>query len=128
MSSHDRETIEARLDRRLEELRRAREGARPEDDRLRDELSSIDNHPGDQGTATHEQELTASTEVYLEEEERRIAEARHALQSGTYGTCLNCGREIPVERLEAVPEAVRCVDCQRHLEGRHRQIHGGRQA
>ena len=51
----------------------------------------------------------------------RIAEALRALSDGTYGTCLGCNRQIPPERLEAVPEAVRCLDCQRRFEGMHRQ-------
>jgi RNA polymerase-binding transcription factor DksA len=34
------------------------------------------------------------------------------LKNGTYGFCLSCGKEIPWKRLEAVPEAKRCVECQ----------------
>lgn len=95
---------------------------------VENELSHVDNHPGDEATETHEQELEASTDVYLEEEERRIEEARRALEDGTYGTCVDCGREIPPARLEAMPEAVRCVECQRRLEGWHRQVHRGQQS
>jgi DnaK suppressor protein len=128
MSRYDIETIEARLDERLDELRRTRAAARREDaGMLEGELSHVDNHPGDEGTETHEQEVEASTEVYLDEEERRIGEARRALAHGTYGTCVDCGREIPAARLEAIPEAVRCVEDQRRFEGRHRQVHGGHQ-
>jgi RNA polymerase-binding transcription factor DksA len=101
---------------------------REDDGMVEGELSHMDNHPGDEGTETHEQEVELSTEIYLEEEERRIGEALRALTEGTYGTCVGCGRGIPAERLEAMPEAVRCVDCQRHFEGRHRQLHRGRQA
>lgn len=126
---HDTNAIQARLDERLEDLRRTRAAARLEDAGMREsELSHVDNHPGDEGTETHEQEVEASTEVYLEEEERRIAEARRALAAGTYGTCADCGRPIPAARLDAVPEAIRCIDCQRRLEGGHRQAHGGHQA
>lgn len=129
MGTYDRQAIEARLDRRLEELRHTRAAARREDaGMIEGELSHVDNHPGDEGTETHEQEIEASTEVYLDEEEQRIEEARHALARGTYGTCIDCGLEIPAERLDAVPEAVRCIACQRRLEGGHRQVHGGRQA
>jgi RNA polymerase-binding transcription factor DksA len=31
---------------------------------------------------------------------------------GTYGTCVACGDPVPVERLEIVPAADRCVACQ----------------
>lgn len=30
---------------------------------------------------------------------------------GTYGTCANCGNEIPPARLEFRPESIYCVDC-----------------
>jgi RNA polymerase-binding transcription factor DksA len=126
---HDSQVIEARLDERLEELRRTRVAARREDAGMSEgELSHMDNHPGDEGTETHEQEMEASTEVYLDEEEHRIEEARRALARGTYGICVDCGREIPADRLEVVPEAIRCIACQRRFEGGHRQAHGGRQA
>jgi RNA polymerase-binding transcription factor DksA len=126
---YDSETVEARLRERLLELRRTRAAARQEDaGMLEGELSHVDNHPGDEGTETHEKELEASTEVYLDEEEHRIEEARRALAQGKYGICVDCGREIPASRLEAVPEAVRCIACQRRLEGGHRQTHGGHQA
>jgi RNA polymerase-binding transcription factor DksA len=86
------------------------------------ELAHLDNHPADEGSETHDREVDATTEIFLEEEERRIVEARQALADGSYGTCRGCGRAIPRERLAAMPEAVRCIDCQRHFEGRHRQI------
>ena len=37
--------------------------------------------------------------------------ARVRLTAGTYGVCEDCGRAIPVARLEARPAATRCVDC-----------------
>jgi DnaK suppressor protein len=37
---------------------------------------------------------------------------------GTYGTCERCGNEIPIERLEALPWAILCVECARKGEGR----------
>lgn len=129
MSEHQREAVESRLDERQEGIRRMRAAARREEDgMLEPEPAHVDNHPGDEGTETHEHELEVSTEMYLDEEERRIEEARRALADGSYGTCEGCGREIPAERLEAAPEAIRCIDCQCHLEGYHRQRHGGSQA
>lgn len=35
------------------------------------------------------------------------------IEDGTYGTCANCGKEIPVGRLEAHPWASTCIDCAR---------------
>lgn len=40
-----------------------------------------------------------------------VEEALDQLDSGTYGTCRSCGKEIPPERLEFRPNSVYCVDC-----------------
>jgi DnaK suppressor protein len=118
----ERERIEARLDARLDELKRTRVAMHRESDGMRgSELAHVDNHPGDLGTETHEEELDETAEIFFDEEERRIAEARRALADGSYGICVNCHRTIPPERLGAVPEAVRCLNCQRLFEGLHRQ-------
>jgi RNA polymerase-binding transcription factor DksA len=118
----ERERIEARLDARLEELKRTRLAMHREGDGMHgSELAHVDNHPGDLGTETHEEELDVTAGIFFDEEERRIEEARRALAEGSYGICVNCQRPIPPERLLAVPETVRCLDCQRLFEGLHRQ-------
>jgi RNA polymerase-binding transcription factor DksA len=38
--------------------------------------------------------------------------ALRRISLGTYGTCVKCGREIPLSRLESRPEAYLCLDCQ----------------
>jgi RNA polymerase-binding transcription factor len=35
------------------------------------------------------------------------------LDAGAYGACTTCGRPIAPERLEAIPWAALCIDCQR---------------
>jgi DnaK suppressor protein len=122
VTQEERERVEARLDARLDELVRTRAAMRRSGQGMIDaELAHVDNHPADEGSELHEQEVDQTTEIFLEEEERRIGEARRALADGSYGICQGCARPIPPERLEAVPEAVRCLECQRHFEGRHRQ-------
>ena len=59
--------------------------------------------------------------MILDEEEQRVKDARRALDDGRYGICVDCGSEIPAERLEAMPESIRCVDDQRHYEALLRQ-------
>jgi RNA polymerase-binding protein DksA len=39
--------------------------------------------------------------------------ALERLAAGTFGTCVRCGNPIHAERLEALPWAPRCIDCQR---------------
>jgi DnaK suppressor protein len=43
----------------------------------------------------------------LRDVERAIAK----MDAGTYGTCESCGKLIALERLEALPWAVLCIDC-----------------
>jgi DnaK suppressor protein len=44
-----------------------------------------------------------------------VSAALARLQRGEYGTCTDCGSEIPFDRLRVEPWALRCVPCQ----GRH---------
>jgi hypothetical protein len=41
---------------------------------------------------------------------------RQALNDQQFGICEECGKQIPVERLLIVPDAIRCVPCQRESE------------
>ncbi len=41
-----------------------------------------------------------------------IDKAIAKINSGSYGKCEKCGRQIPLKRLEIFPEALFCVDCQ----------------
>lgn len=41
----------------------------------------------------------------------QVVAALGRLEEGAYGSCEVCGRPIPAGRLEALPWAVRCVEC-----------------
>lgn len=74
------------------------------------ELSGIDNHPADAGTETFER---SKDYALMEKEELRLARVDAALgrmESGEYGHCVACGKFIPLERLEALPTAVYCIE------------------
>jgi len=46
-----------------------------------------------------------------------IDEALARIAADTFGICLDCQKPIAADRLEALPWAARCIDCQR-LAGR----------
>lgn len=53
------------------------------------------------------------------DQKQRLAEIDKVLAriaAGKYGACDNCGKPIPLERLEAKPLATFCVECQFKLE------------
>ncbi|GGS92156.1 hypothetical protein GCM10010156_58020 [Planobispora rosea] len=49
---------------------------------------------------------------------RSVVEALKRLDEGLYGLCVDCGKPVPEGRLEARPEASRCVECQSRRERR----------
>jgi DnaK suppressor protein len=54
-----------------------------------------------------------------EVESRELANIENALdrmKHGAYGLCDVCGGKIPLARLNALPYAVNCIDCQRAAE------------
>jgi len=42
------------------------------------------------------------------------------IEQGKYGLCMKCGKKIPRERLEAIPYALMCIECQSADERRNR--------
>ena len=121
MPEIDRKQVEERLAQREREIAERRESLRGSAEMRSEELSDYDNHPGDQGTETFMQEMDETTDMILEAEQGQVKQARQALEDGRYGVCVDCGKDIPTARLEAVPESVRCVEDQRRYEARLKQ-------
>jgi RNA polymerase-binding protein DksA len=82
-----------------------------------EEISSVsDNHLGDAAAGTLDREIDYSLEENSGQLLVQITTALERLEAGTYGTCTNCGKPIAEERLEAMPWASLCIDCQRERE------------
>ena len=45
-----------------------------------------------------------------------VSEALERLKNGSYGHCVACQEEVQVKRLEAVPWARHCIECQEKQE------------
>ena len=65
-----------------------------------------------------EQQRALTLRQHLERQLREVEEAITRARQGTHGICENCGKPIPPERLEILPEARLCVECQRQYERR----------
>lgn len=48
----------------------------------------------------------------------RIEDALEKIREGNYGDCEGCDKQIPLARLQAVPYATMCIECQRKSEKR----------
>ncbi|WP_127592416.1 TraR/DksA C4-type zinc finger protein [Paenibacillus lautus] len=83
------------------------------DHSLRDstgELSAADNHPADVGTEVFERGRDLAIQETLDHELEQIVSALQRMDQGEYGTCAECGLEIPYERLEALPYTAYCLE------------------
>ena len=108
----------ARLEELLGELEQSAAVLQGDDAGDTGELTSLDQHPADSGTNLADADREeASLEVLLAQQER-VRAALGRVDAGTYGQCVDCGRDLSDERLEARPEAERCVDCQQKVEAR----------
>jgi DnaK suppressor protein len=80
------------------------------------DVSSYSVHPADGATDSMEVEkaymIGAASGEVLED----IDEALGNIKKGSYGKCVECGEDISMERLEAVPYAKLCIQCKTNLE------------
>lgn len=113
----DKDKVAARLRERAAEIEERRKQLGADDNEQRDaELADYDQHPADQGTETFEAELDQTTLAILDAEAKDVQTAMQRLEEGTYGICIIGGEEIPEGRLEAIPEAIRCIDHQKEYD------------
>lgn len=97
---------------------------------LETELASLDKQLGDYGArqgegidvesdegfadsaqATAERSSMLGMVEQLQATHREVMDALARIENGTYGSCENCGQEIPFERLEALPSTRFCMNC-----------------
>ena len=100
-----KEDIKRRLEERLEELR----------GRLISIKRDVSQpHSVDSAEQAQERENDEVVDAIGNETRASIAEIEAALErleAGSYGLCEDCGNPISEQRLGAIPEATRCVDC-----------------
>lgn len=101
----DYSDMAARLRERLAEL-----VARAEE--IEDDLRRpLDVDFSEQAIDLADDEALEGIDEVLRTEARQVRAALERIANGTYGTCTNCGAEIPRERLEAQPVASACIKC-----------------
>ncbi|MCX8129979.1 MAG: TraR/DksA C4-type zinc finger protein [Clostridia bacterium] len=76
------------------------------------ELSSYDNHPAELGSELFLTELNLALRVHEEHLLKDIHDALGRIDEGTYGRCAFCGNDIGTERLEVIPYARVCIECE----------------
>ena len=103
-----RARLESERKRLIEEMEQIKSSIRPADERRE---GSPFGKREEEATESYELERRLTLEKSIREQ---LASVEHALQKfedGTYGLCDSCGKPIPPERLEALPQATLCLDC-----------------
>jgi DnaK suppressor protein len=85
---------------------------------VREEGVGYSNHMADAGTEVFEQELDMGLAKQLKQSYDAVKSALGKFDDGTYGLCESCGTRIELARLEVVPEARFCLNCQSRRESR----------
>jgi DnaK suppressor protein len=82
---------------------------------IRDDLTT----PGDEADRANAVAILAEETYRADQLRRQLAEietARQRLGTAAYGTCEECGTDIPAERLALFPAATLCVACKSRAE------------
>ena len=106
----------------IERLSRERSEIIEDLEHLRADLRNMAEPSADEADVdAYEREKTWALVQRLERKLESIEHALRIAQSGTYGICENCGGRIDPARLEALPEATLCLECQRQVERRNKR-------
>lgn len=108
-------TAQQRLDLLLVELDRSL--ATLQSETARDEHSTgRETRTADPGSALSDADREEAVIEAMQVQRDQVQAALQRIADGSYGKCVECGTELPAERLEARPEAARCVRCQARSE------------
>jgi DnaK suppressor protein len=66
----------------------------------------------DAGSTLSEADRTEAILHSARDQRDGVVAALTRIEENTYGRCVDCGGEIPEGRLDARPDAARCVNCQ----------------
>ena len=82
--------------------------------RTRDQESSGKEAPdlGDRALSTVIRDLSYQLSAKERDIVRRIDMALDRIEKNEYGTCVECKKKVQIGRLEAVPWALHCIECQ----------------
>ena len=117
MKQQQAQTFKKRLESQrqelLEQLSRLRGGDVDRSEASAEHFGHIEDSRAQVAT---EREMEYALDEHESAAIRTIDLALKRLDAGVYGECMDCGVDIPLERLQASPQALRCIACQEKLE------------
>jgi len=67
---------------------------------------------GDRALSTVIRDLSYQLTAGQRDIVRRVDDALDRMEAGTYGICVSCEKKVQLDRLDAVPWARHCIECQ----------------
>jgi RNA polymerase-binding protein DksA len=120
VSQDSHQEVRARLtserDRLQREIDALAEGISSETFQEDEGTDTVSMDPADDASEMFEREKNLTVRNTLQISLRDVNSALSRIDAGTYGICDNCGKPIGAKRLEAMPSASYCIDCQSALE------------
>lgn len=108
-----KQQLQAQRKELLEQLARLRGG---EVDRSEASTEHFGHVEDSRAQAATEREVEFAMDEHETATIRAIDTALSRIAAGTYGECMDCGKDIPLARLQASPQALRCIACQEKRE------------
>ena len=105
------EEMRGQIDRSILVLQGEHPGGRAEVDSPQD--------PADAGATLSETDRSEAVLAAVQSQRRLVLDALVRIDHGIYGLCADCSKPIPEGRLDARPEAARCVACQSKRDRKH---------
>jgi DnaK suppressor protein len=100
-----KQRLEARQQELLSSMRRLGEDARES------QIEGVED-PIDYVESSENKALNFRVNTIESDELKQVQAALQRIEDGTYGKCVDCGREISDARLEAMPWALYCIEDQ----------------
>jgi len=81
-------------------------------------VQEVETSPADKATVRLLNDLAQEAAGHITVQLRTLRHALAKFDDGSYGECEECGKPIGFSRLQARPEARRCITCQTRAEKR----------
>ena len=108
LTANKREHFKQVLETRISELDHALAAAKQE----AREGAAKHADPADQAASEYERQSLVHQAAAARQMLKNLSQALERMREGTFGECAECGGDIELKRLEAIPWARYCVKCQ----------------
>lgn len=121
LNTKDLKALQDSLLQREQQLLREIERAADEQEQHAEDTEDLPREPdANQSRDSSDREVRHAEEMRDQQELRDVRAALQRVADGSYGECVDCGKDIALARLQVFPSAKRCIQCQTQHEA-HKQ-------